>query len=94
MNKRIIDGMNTLGENIDGMNTLGENYIFRDVTKTINFNIDDRTEKLRLDEKGFYYNDQFIEDAGIAYSRFMEWLDSAGFRRGGTAPWEPEVKDD
>jgi len=65
---------------IDGMNTLGENYIFRDVTNTIKFNIDDSTEKLRLDEKGFYYNGQFIEDAGIAYSRFMEWLDSAGVK--------------
>ena len=50
----------------------------------IHFNTNNITEKLRLDEKGFHYNDQFIEDAGIAYSRFMKWLDSAEAEQGDT----------
>ena len=49
---------------------------------TINFHTNNITEKLRLDDKGFYYNGQFIEDAGIAYSRFMKWLDSAEAEQG------------
>ena len=50
----------------------------------INFNTGNGTEKLRLDDKGFHYNDQFIEDAGLAYSKFMKWLDSAEAERGDT----------
>jgi len=41
-------------------------------------------EKLRLDDKGFHYNDQLIEDAGLAYSKFMAWLDSEEAKRGDT----------
>ena len=62
--KRIIDSMSA-------------DVQLRDVNSSIKFHTNDSTEKLRLDTKGFYYNDQFIEDAGIAYSRFMKWLDSA-----------------
>lgn len=42
------------------------------------FNIgdpEDEKELLRLDEQGFYYKGELIEDAGEAYKRFSEWLD-------------------
>lgn len=57
--------------------TGANSFRFNINSNTINFK-----EQLRLDEKGFYYNGQFIEDAGLAYGLFMEWLTSAEAERG------------
>jgi hypothetical protein len=35
------------------------------------FKVDDK-EPLILTKDGFYYNEQFIEDAGLAYKLFLE----------------------
>lgn len=34
----------------------------------------DQTEVLRLDDKGFHYKGQTVDDAGEAYRLFMDWL--------------------
>ena len=34
----------------------------------------DKTEVLRLDEKGFHYKGETIDDAGEAYKLFMDWM--------------------
>ena len=34
-------------------------------------------EILKLTEEGMFYKGEFIEDAGVAYKRFCEWLDHA-----------------
>ena len=34
----------------------------------------DQTEVLKLDEKGFHYKGQTIDDAGEAYRLFMDWM--------------------
>ena len=34
----------------------------------------DQTEVLRLDNKGFHYKGQTVDDAGEAYRLFMTWL--------------------
>ena len=34
----------------------------------------DKTEVLRLDDKGFHYKGQTIDDAGKAYELFMNWM--------------------
>ena len=40
------------------------------------FNKEDK-EVLRLDERGFHYKGQTIDDAGKAYRLFMEWMNKA-----------------
>jgi len=34
----------------------------------------DQTEVLRLDDKGFHYKGQTVDDAGEAYRLFMNWM--------------------
>ena len=34
----------------------------------------DETEVLRLDDKGFHYKGETIDDAGEAYKLFMDWM--------------------
>ena len=34
-------------------------------------------EVLRLDERGFHYKGQTIDDAGEAYRLFMNWMNNA-----------------
>ena len=33
-------------------------------------------EILKLTEEGMFYKGEFVEDAGVAYKRFIDWLDS------------------
>ena len=34
----------------------------------------DETEVLRLDDKGFHYKGETVDDAGEAYKLFMDWM--------------------
>lgn len=43
---------------------------------TITFNLKDNIV-LKLDQQGFHYNGQLIEDAGTAYDMFTSWLEKA-----------------
>lgn len=36
-----------------------------------------QTEVLRLDEKGFHYKGETIDDAGEAYRLFIDWMKQA-----------------
>jgi len=33
-------------------------------------------EILKLTEEGMFYKGEFVEDVGVAYKRFIDWLDS------------------
>jgi len=35
------------------------------------------TEVLRLDEKGFHYKGETVDDAGEAYRLFIDWMKSS-----------------
>lgn len=41
------------------------------------FNATDESEVLRLDNAGFHYKGETINDAGEAYKLFMAWLKKA-----------------
>ena len=45
----------------------------------------DQTEVLRLDNKGFHYKGETIDDAGAAYKLFMDWMKNSQEQNNDTA---------